>query len=382
MVKRAERKYEKPAEELGDFKLFDFNLRKLNENLSNTEFVSVRNVEYNRTTVEVPAKSPNAADAADAPNPKTPHAVRANRMVGTSADSGIKSNQVISTTQGTNLLGKGTLNVNIPASGIKIKDERFPDGEATIRPDGVVVDKNGKEYPPGDRNNPIARNDGDKPARETPDTDPNSQHNQTKKDKDKGDLANKLMMGGMLLPALLPLALMLAAFVQGEVACDQLDGKYFQINSAVSSRKPTYPDGTPDWIVNTFSINKTKINVGFSPCVKILSTDSIKVLNSNVFDGTYDVKNVDGSCSLTIDIGKEYATANTFSNTAQFVLNTSCSDRMAYALGDDLSVVGQTGASMFSNIFGGIPWSTIFIVILFVVAISIALKALSAFRGG
>jgi hypothetical protein len=103
-----------------------------------------------------------------------------------------------------------------------------------------------------------------------------------------------------------------------------------------------------------------------------------------VFDGRYDVSTGE-ECSLTVDIGKEYTTANTFSNTAQFTLSTSCSDRMAYAAGQDALVVGQAAGAglqgVFSGIFGSASFSGILMIVLFILAGWLAFQAIAIFRG-
>jgi hypothetical protein len=357
--------------EVEEFKFPEFNLR-------------LRQVEYDRS-VKLPKGDPPKRASGDEPNQGKPHPVRSNEAVDAGVDPANPSNQVAATSQGTNLTGGGrAATLRTPEGGIPVKNDNLPGGEGTLRSDGVVVAKDGSLHPPGSRANPIARDSGDVPLRETPDTDAKSQHNPENISKSKSDLANKMMMGVMLLPAFLPLALLLAAFVQGEVACNQLDGKEFSIDSAVSARQPTYPDGTPDFIKNTFSINKTKVKIGFSPCVKILNTDKIKIHDSNVFDGHYEVSTGE-ECSLIFDLGKEYASANTFSNTAQFTLSTSCSDRMAYAAGQDALAVSQAAGTglqgFFSGIFGSASFSGFIMIVLFILAGWLAFKAIAVFRG-
>lgn len=367
IIPMAKRQEVREPIEVEEFKFPEFNLRR---------------VEYDRG-IEIPRSDP--------PNPRPKEEgeirpLRTNDAVSAGVDTALPSNRVATTTEGANISGRGgQADLNVPETGVPIKNDNLPGGEGTLRPDGVVVAKDGSLHPPGSRGNPLARDVGGVPTREKPDTDPTSQHNEQNISKSKSDLANKMMMGVMLLPAFLPLALLFAAFIQGEVACNQLDGKKFKIDSAVSARQPVYPDGTPDWIKNTFSIDKNKVKIGFSPCVKILNTDKIKVQDSNVFDGNYDV--VTGKdCSLTFDLGKEYKTANTFSNTANFILSTSCSDRMAYAAGQDALAISQAAGTglqgFFSGIFGSASFSGIIMIVLFILAGWLAFKAIAIFRGG
>ena len=367
IIQRAFHELRKPIE-VEEFKFPEFNLRR---------------VEYSRKSVVKPAPDPPRRATGDEPDQSRPHPVRSNGAVEGGVDPALPGNRPAQSSEGMNLTGRARSQLNAPEGGVTVRSDDLPGGEGTLRSDGVIVAKDGSIHPPGSRSNPIARDSGDVPTREKPDTDPKSQHNQENINKSKGDLANKMMMGVMLLPAFLPLALMLAAFVQGEVACNQLDEKEFSIDSAVSARQPTWPDGTPDWIKNIFSINKNKVKIGFSPCVKILNTDKIKVHNSNVFDGRYDVSTGE-ECSLTIDIGKPYVTANTFSNTAQFTLFTSCSDRMAYAAGQDALVLSQAAGTglqgLFSGIFGSGTFSGFIMIVLFILAGWLAFKAVAIFR--
>ena len=129
--------------------------------------------------------------------------------------------------------------------------------------------------------------------------------------------------------------------------------------------------------------NKNKIKVRYSPCTQLLSTDNIDVKDSNLFDGNYGVKIVQ-PCVLLLDIGQEY-TSNAASNTAYFKLHTNCSDRAFYNLGEDLHAIADTASTgaqgLFSGLFGSIPWSTIFLVVMFILAIWLAFGAFKALKG-
>lgn len=203
------------------------------------------------------------------------------------------------------------------------------------------------------------------------------QHAPEEKEKTESDLLNKIGMGLMLIPALLPLALLLAATIQGGVDCDNLDQKQMNITGVTSSK---WPQGLPSWVP---TMNANKVDVTYDPCVKILSTDTIQVQSSNVFDGTYSPVSTNGTCSIRIDIGKAY-TSNTASNTANFILNTSCSDRMAYELGQDTNDLAQAGGNiagdLFGGLFGSIPWSAILMILAGIVAIYIAFQAIQIFK--
>ena len=203
------------------------------------------------------------------------------------------------------------------------------------------------------------------------------QHSSEEKEKEKSDLLEKIGMGLMLIPSLLPLALLLASTIQGGVDCDNLDQKQMNITGVTSSK---WPQGLPSWFP---TMNANKVDVTYDPCVKILSTDTIQVQSSNVFDGTYSPVSTNGTCSIRIDIGKEY-TSNTASNTANFILNTSCSDRMAYELGQDTNDLAQAGGNiagdLLGGLFGSIPWSAILMILAGIVAIYIAFQAIQIFK--
>jgi len=200
------------------------------------------------------------------------------------------------------------------------------------------------------------------------------EHSTEEKDKSTSDLLNKVGLGLMLVPMLLPLALLLAATIQGGIDCDNLDQKQMNITSVTSSK---WPQGLPSWVP---TINSNKVDLTYDPCVKILSTDTIQVQASNIFDGTYTPDSTNGTCSIRIDIGKAY-TSNTVSNTANFILNTSCSDRMAYELGQDTNELGQAGGNLLSGLVGSIPWSAIIMILAGIVAIYLAFQAIQIFKG-
>ena len=253
-----------------------------------------------------------------------------------------------------------------------------PDGHITVtRSDGITVD-----IQVGDRGtiDITSTPPPEQVARQQEKATTNGgtdQHAPGEKEKTKSDLLDKVAMGLMLIPALLPLALFLAATIQGGVDCDNLDQKQMNITGVTSSK---WPQGLPSWVP---TMNANKVDVTYDPCVKILSTDTIKVQSSNVFDGTYSPVSTNGTCSIRIDIGKAY-TSNTASNTANFILNTSCSDRMAYELGQDVNDLAQAGGNiagdLFGGLFGSIPWSAILMILAGIVAIYIAFQAIQIFK--
>ena len=200
--------------------------------------------------------------------------------------------------------------------------------------------------------------------------------------KSKNDILSKIGKGLMLLPALLPLALLTAGFIQGLASCVEINGrntapkkgpKEFKITNAVSAA----------WPSKDFTImNGTKVDLTYSDCYKILKSDKIHIKSSNVFDGDFDPVSTNGECKVRIDIGKKY-TSN-IANTSMFTLTTDCAARMAYAVGDDASTLLQTAGTgigdVFSGLTGNVPWSGIFLFFGVILAIWLAFKAISIFR--
>ena len=286
------------------------------------------------------------------------------------------------TTAGQNIGGGPPLNGGKPKT---VTDESLPGGKADLQPDGSLKPSKGDPIEVGERGqNPITAS-ASKPKRSSPaDSEPTSQHSPENKKAAMDRILDKVGKAAMAVPLLLPLSLLLAGMIQGLIDCDQLDGKAFGIKSVDSAASPKYPDGTPDWIKNTFTMNKTQVDLTYSPCVKILSNDSITVKNSNVFDGEYTPTGTSGSCKVRIDIGKPYV-ANTFANTAIFNLSTSCEDRMAYEIGHDIgeltNFAAQTTGDILGATFGNMNWSTIFLVLFGIVAVFLAFQVIKIFKG-
>jgi len=284
------------------------------------------------------------------------------------------------TTAGQNISGA---RINSGTRDTTVTDESLGGGKGTVEPDGSIVDSTGTTHQLGDRGtNPISASSS-KPARTPPDTDPSSQHSPEKIEQAKSSIMDRIMKGAMLVPFLIPLGILLHALIQGLIDCDQLDNKKFGITDALSAASPQYPDGTPDWI-KAIAVNKNKVNISYSPCARILATDTVTIKDSNVFDGTYTPTGTPGPCKVQIDIGKTF-TNNTWSNTATFVLQTSCEDRMAYQVGDDTATLanfaGTTAGDIMNGIFGSINWSIVFLVIFAVVAFYLFFQVVAVFKG-
>ena len=230
----------------------------------------------------------------------------------------------------------------------------------------------------------------EKPVSETTDNSPNNETPPEKAERtgEKSSLLEKFQKGLMLLPFLLPLALLLASFIQGEIACNQINGggisghgaQVMNVTNVVSAQ---WPKGLPSWVP---TMNANKVDVTYSPCIQILSKDMLTFKDeANVFStSAYPVSSAPGPCIVRIDLGKAY-TANTVSNTATFTDKTSCSDRMAYAAGQDAGTVLQLSGDLGSQLLGGlsssIPWSTIFLILALILAIYIAWQAIKIFTG-
>lgn len=284
------------------------------------------------------------------------------------------------TTAGQNITGP---RITSGTRDTSINDESLGGGKGKVQSDGSIVDSTGTTHQLGDRGtNPISASSS-KPARTPPDTDASSQHSPGKIEEAKSSIIDRIMKGAMLVPFLIPLGILLHSLIQGEIDCHQLDGKKFQITDALSAATPQYPDGTPDFI-KAIAINKNKVNISYSPCARILATDTVTIKDSNVFDGTYTPTGTPGSCKVQIDIGKAF-TNNTWSNTATFVLQTSCEDRMAYQVGDDtanlVNFAGTTAGDIMNGVFGSINWSIVFLVIFAVVAFYLFFQLIAVFKG-
>jgi hypothetical protein len=280
-------------------------------------------------------------------------------------------------TEGPSVTGSGGGSTTTTSTGgATVKpppDPALPEGTTIKRnEDGSLEVTNAKgekkTYEAGSPENPVPKTPENAPENETP---PEKAANQ----ESKSTLLEKLTKGAMLLPLLLPLALLLAGFIQGEIACNEINGSTMNITGSQSAQ---YPTGLPSWFP---TINKTKVNLTYSPCNKILNTDTITIKDSsNILTGSYGVTGSPGACQVQIDIGKVY-TSNSASNTATFTDKTSCSDRMAYAIGQDSLALGEAAGSSFgdilSGLFGNVPWSGIAMVVLAIIAVYFLYEAVT-----
>lgn len=301
---------------------------------------------------------------------------RSRGAVAAGADPAVSKGLGTTSTEGQNLSG-GPGTKQDAATLKSVEDSSLPGGKAKLQEDGSLKADDGSVIPAGTRGmNELT------PTKYTP-AHKGEQHTPDQKRALREKVIDRVTKGAMLLPALLPLSLLLAALTQGLVDCDALDDKDHKITSIESARYPEYPEGTPEWVIKYLTYNKNKIKVRYSPCTQLLSTDNIDVKDSNLFDGNYGVKIVE-PCVLLLDIGQEY-TSNAASSNAYFKLHTSCSDRAFYNLGEDLHAIADTASTgaqgLFSGLFGSIPWSTIFLIVMFILAIWLAFGAFKALKG-
>jgi hypothetical protein len=218
--------------------------------------------------------------------------------------------------------------------------------------------------------------------------DPNSQHSPEGKERTKKSFMDKVKTGALGGLALLPFAILLAATVQGLVDCDNIDNFQPKITAIKSAAWPEYPDWWPDWAPQPQS-GTHKVWLTYDPGVHLLTTDTIIVTASNAagtvetsISGSHSVLNNDDDTVTQIEIAGKYDTVEIdFSNvTASFEINTSCEDRIAYAAGKDLKEISEMGSNVFSEFFGGIPWKTILLVIVFIAVAYLAFQGVSILR--
>lgn len=221
---------------------------------------------------------------------------------------------------------------------------------------------------------------------------PNSQHSPEGKTRTKDSFMNKVKSGALGGLMLLPLSILLAAMVQGLIDCDNINKKKVDITDITSAAWPEYPDWWPTWAPQPQS-DTDKVWISYNPGIHLLTTDTIDVTASNAvgtvetsISGSHSVLNNDDDAVTLIQIASKYDTKEIdFSNvTAQFEINTSCEDRIAYAAGKDIAQIASTGSNAlgaFGQFFGGIPWKTILLVVVFIAAFIFAMKGIAIMRG-
>lgn len=214
---------------------------------------------------------------------------------------------------------------------------------------------------------------------------PESQHSLEGRTRDKKSFTDKVKNGLVVGIGMLPLALVIAAAIQGGIDCDNVSKTSPKITKIESAAWPEYPDW---WTIWKPQMDKNKVWLTYDPAVHLLDNDIITVNTSNSagnFDtsisGQHGVENNDDDAVVLIDIGQPYNNDIDLSNVyADFDIKTNCIDRMAYAAGKDVATILKTGGSMFGGLFDSIPWTTIFYIIIFILAIWFVIKAISIAR--
>jgi hypothetical protein len=278
-----------------------------------------------------------------------------------------------------------------PHEGGHIDDRPPPKDNETVHEDGSKdvkgADGTVKTHEAGDRENPLS-NKTQKEVKDKESTDENNA-----REKEKKSIIDKITKGLMLLPLLLPLALLLAAVAQGEADCQDINGSA-GAPPLVSSTPPkvmtvtkVYSAAWPSWAPDWAQTGKTKYDIAYTPCIKILANDQITFTDTtNTFPtGQQSIDSSPQSCVVRIDFGTTLTIDPNVANVATFTDKTDCSDRMAYAAGQDAGLIAQTAgsglSSLLSGLFGGINLSSIFLVICAVIALYFAFQfAMSALK--
>jgi hypothetical protein len=230
------------------------------------------------------------------------------------------------------------------------------------------------------------RTDGQKAEQKT--EDPNSQHSPEGKERTKKNFMEKVKNGAIGALAMLPLAVLLAAIVQGGIDCDNIDKAELTVTNIDSAAWPDYPDWWPDWAPAPQSDTK-KVWISYKPSVHILMTDTINIKTSNSvgetqtsITGDHSILNNDDDSMTLIEIADAFdPTKEDFSNvTAKFKITTDCMDRMAYAAGEDFKQIGEAGSSFFSTLSDALPWRTIMYIIIVILVVWLFIKGVSIAR--
>jgi len=217
--------------------------------------------------------------------------------------------------------------------------------------------------------------------------DPNSQHSPEGKAKTKDSFMNKVKTGALGGLMLLPMALLLAAMIQGLIDCENIDKKVVDITDVTSAAWPEYADWWPEW--PRPQMDADKVWISYSPGVHLLITDTINITVSNTagtidtsISGSRGILNNDDDAVTQIQLADTFNPNEIdFSNvTAKFEISTSCEDRIIYSAGKDIAAIAETGSDLFSNLFGGIPWKTILIVIVAIAAFILFMKGIAIIR--
>lgn len=253
-----------------------------------------------------------------------------------------------------------------------LNGERPPEVEGrTVNDDGsiTVTNREGKQVtkPFGERGNSTTSKPEETLAKEPADR-------KAANEKDRQNIMDKISKGLMLIPLLLPLALLLASVIQGEADCENVNSQTMDVTNVVSA---AWPQGLPSWVPQS---GTTKYDIAYSPCTKILANDLLTFTDSsNTFPtGQFPIDSVPQPCYVRIDFGKTLTIDSNVANVATFTDKTSCADRMAYAAGQDAGIVanaaGEGLSGAVSGLFGNINFGTIGMILLAIVAVYFAIQ--------
>jgi hypothetical protein len=241
---------------------------------------------------------------------------------------------------------------------------------------------------PGNKNNPTEADQAtpEQIAAQKRD-DPNSEHSPEGKERTKKSFMEKAKNGALAGLMMLPLAILLAAVVQGAIDCDNIDKAELTIKNIDSAAWPEYPDWWPEWAPAPQS-DKNKVWISYSPAIHLLTTDTINIKTSNSagnvetsITGEHSILNNEDDAMTLIEIADTFDLNEDFSNVvAKFEISTDCMDRMAYAAGQDLQQIGEAGSNLFSSLSDALPWKTIMYVLIFILCVWFFIKGVSILR--
>jgi len=241
---------------------------------------------------------------------------------------------------------------------------------------------------PGNRNNGTEGDQADA-AQVTAQkrNDQDSQHSPEGKERTKKNFMEKVKTGALGALAMLPLAILLAAIVQGAVDCDNIDKAEITIKNIDTAAWPVYPDWWPEWAPAPQS-DKNKVWISYTPAVHLLMTDTITIKTSNSagdvqtsITGEHSVLNNEDDAMTMIEIADAFDPTEDFSNViAKFEISTDCMDRMAYAAGEDFKDIAEAGSNLFSGLTDALPLKTIMYVIIVILVVWLFIKGVSIAR--
>jgi len=250
-------------------------------------------------------------------------------------------------------------------------------------------DANSTDVGPGNNKGPTQTDDATATQKaEQQRDDPNSQHSPEGKERTKKNFMETVRNGALGALAMLPLAILLAAIVQGAIDCANIDKAELTIKNIDTAAWPDYPDWWPDWAPAPQS-DKNKVWISYTPAVHLLTTDTINIKTSNSagdvetsITGDHGILNNEDDAMTLIELADAFdPNKEDFSNVvATFKVSTDCMDRMAYAAGEDFKQIGEAGSSFFSTLSDALPWRTIMYIIIVILVVWLFIKGVSIAR--